>query len=348
MVATNLTETGWENGSMGTWTNSKDIVKDLLEGIIVAEGVTANTLRGNDRIRGTVKVDGNGTAKNGIDNDGKIDTGKGHDRLKGTVKVDGNGTANDGIDNHGKIETGKGHDQIKGIVKVKGAGDENSGINNHGKITMGRGKDTIKGNVLVLGEGDFNSGIRNTWNGFIDTGKGHDTIHGKVAVGSGDDNFGILNEGTIETSKGHDRVIATGPDPFSGFGGGGHIYLGDGNDRITGFGHQTVDGGDGFDTAKFDFFNDSITIGSSAMNSIEITFNEVTMSFIDVERFVFCDQLTIETQHETIDIIVRNTALPISVERESLSEEEVFTQIIEAISFDEAITVDEAIISMVG
>ena len=346
MVATNLTETGWENGSIGTWTNRKDLVKDLLEGIIVAEGVTANTRRGNDTIRGTVKVAGNETGKEGIDNNGTIitgpgkdtirgtfkvagngiandgidnegtnaiiDTGKGHDRIIGTVKVAGNGIANEGLDNDGKIDTGAGHDRIRGTFKVAGNATDNDGIDNNGTIIMGRGKDTIKGNVSVLGEGDLNNGIRNTSNSIIDTGYGNDTIHGKVAVGSGHDNFGIFNEGTIDTGKGHDRVTAKGPDPFSGFGGGGQIHLGYGHDKIIGFGEQIVDGGAGYDIAKFDFDLGDIVLSMFDFD-IKITAinNGATMSFNNVEKFIFNDgKRSLSALQDMAEDIVAGPGLP--------------------------------------
>ena len=81
-----------------------------------------------------------------------------------------------------------------------------------------------------------------------------------------------------------------GTDAFTGFTGDGDINLGEGNDRIIGFGDQTVFGGIGMDTAKFGFdLDNSITLESGAMNSIDITANGVTMSFTGVERFVFAN-----------------------------------------------------------
>ena len=109
--------------------------------------------------------------------------------------------------------------------------------------------------------------------------------------------------------SGNDRIIGVGVDAFTGFGSGstsggsGFIDLGNGNDQITGFGdNQIVDGGTGIDLAEFEFsLNDSIILGSSDANSINITANEKTMSFTNVEEFAFANDFF--TLDELIDFV---------------------------------------------
>ncbi len=165
------------------------------------------------------------------------------------------------------VNTGEGDDSITGTATA---------------TATGSGTST---NVLAEATGLFNSGD-------IITGKGDDSITG-TADGSGDNIFGINNEGTINTGIGNDVVSGIGPDPFSGFTGGGTIDLGAGKDKIIGFGEQTVLGGTGIDdTAEFGFTKDSISLvdpnpGGSSINIID---NGVTMSFTDVEKFVFAGE----------------------------------------------------------
>ena len=81
------------------------------------------------------------------------------------------------------------------------------------------------------------------------------------------------------------------------------INLGDGNNKINGFGNQhMVDGGTGTDIANFEFvFDESVTLGSNEPDSIDITANDATMSFTKVEEFVF-DNGTF-TFDELIDLV---------------------------------------------
>lgn len=128
-------------------------------------------------------------------------------------------------------------------------------------------------------------------------GAGDDYIYGAVEVkGNGDNNFGIDNTAAnvIRMGAGNDSIIGEGVDAFTGFGSRpdniGFINLDEGNDRISGFGQQNVDGGAGIDLAEFEFsLDESIILGSSDANSIKITANEATMSFTNVEEFVFAN-----------------------------------------------------------
>ena len=94
-------------------------------------------------------------------------------------------------------------------------------------------------------------------------------------------------------------IVGIGPDDFTGFGGGGYIYLEEGNDRIFGFGAQTVNGGTGTDTAQFNFDRDDlesiISFGVDDQTNISIGANGVFMNFINVEQFIFNDgEFTVE------------------------------------------------------
>jgi hypothetical protein len=56
--------------------------------------------------------------------------------------------------------------------------------------------------------------------------------------------FGIFNTGLLDTGNGDDFVNGL----EGGFGGKGTFNLGNGNDRLSGFGSGTFDGGNGIDT----------------------------------------------------------------------------------------------------
>ncbi len=345
-MTTILTEIGWEdeNGNLlGRWTNQADLVDEGDE-IIVPEGVTANSLAGDDTIIGIddnnldTGISINGTIKTAagkdtitvsgrnlffaIDNSGTIDTGFGADTIdalgdvfginnSGTIDtgfgadtISGNGEASTGINNesNGIINTGFGGDKIfsfgrglgienDGTIDTGFGGDEISAgtllgfaIVNTGTIKTGAGKDIID----AFGEV---AGIEN--DGIIETGAGEDIINARSGGLSGD--IDINNTGTIDTGAGNDTVDAlTGGfgGLTGGFGGGGTIDLGIGDDLIRGFGQQIVDGDIGFDTAelRIDFDENLITFGSTAPTSIDITFDSVTMSFTDVELFNFNGQ----------------------------------------------------------
>ena len=259
----------------------------------------------------------------GINNTGTIDTGVGRDTISG----DGDVT---GITNSGTITTGLGGDTISGSGDVGlginnesngiintgvgrdtiGAFSKGGGILNDGIINTGAGTDEISAGSL-LGIAIDNSGTINTGagadiidasfgavagiknDGTINTGAGADIIN----AGSGDvaGDIDINNSGTINTGAGADIIDALngGFDGLTGgFGGGGTIDLGRGDDLIRGFGQQIVDGDRGFDTAelRIDFEENLITFGSTGSTSIDITFDSVTMSFTDVELFDFNGQ----------------------------------------------------------
>lgn len=292
-MTTQLTDIGWSGSfGSGTWTNRADIV-DLGDEIIIASGVTVNTLGGNDRITGTGGI-------NSIYNEGTIKTDDGKDSIfgsgssigillyqtgsiytgRGNDSITAIGNDFDGINNiFGVINTGDGNDVISGT-------GGSTGIYNYayvgvgiGTIITGDGNDTIAG-IATGRPGFLNEGILN--NGLIDTGDGNDSILG---IGG---RAGIYNDGTINTGNGNDIVDAL----TGGFDGGGTIYLDKGNDLIQGFGSQNVDGGKGFDTAELgiDYNQSLLFVGSSF--DIQIG----NMNFTNVEQFVFSNGDTFSLQ----------------------------------------------------
>jgi len=214
-MTTQLTDIGWSGpfGS-GTWTNRADIV-DSGDEIIIASGVTVNSLGSEDIITGTGFL--------GIFNIGTLNTDNGKDRITGIATGDGAvGLFNQG----GTLNTGNGKDTITGIATGPGT----VGVfNNGGIINTDNGEDLITGDGGVVGV--FNQ------SGTIDTGNGDDTITGTGLAG------GISNQqkGVINTSSGNDLITATATTGGEfGFGNaivnqtGSTIDTGDGNDIISG------------------------------------------------------------------------------------------------------------------
>jgi hypothetical protein len=192
------------------------------------------------------------------------------------------GQDNSGIFNHGQMQTGEGDDRIIGKVQGSGYGirNRNKSKNSDAQINTGSGQDSITGFVTGMGFGIHN-------NALITTGDDADTVTG-IAAGVG---FGIHNRATIAMGDDDDRVKGRGIGAYSGFSGGGKILLGDGRDHIIGFGRQHVDGGRDRDTAEFDFaLNDAVSLGGRGSQGIAITTQDITMTFTDMERFVFKDE----------------------------------------------------------
>lgn len=295
-MTTQLTEIGWY-GSFGSglWTNQADIV-DLRDQIIVNEGVTVNTLAGDDIISGRWRY-------NTLQNYGTINTDNGNDTIRGVGYTYG-----DGIQNYGRINTGKGDD----IIEASG---DYQGLVNSGTINTGDGHDIIKANanhsapffnsgLIETGNGDdiitqglYVNSILN--NGTINTGNGNDIINGNefggntiinnnlITTGNGDDIINqnalgsiIFNTGLITTGNGNDTVNG-GIGILSG--GAGTIDLGNGDDLIYGFWAQNVNGGRGFDTAELGIAYDQTLLSLGSSFDIQIG----NMNFTNVEKFVF-------------------------------------------------------------
>lgn len=262
------------------------------------------TGEGNDTVTGIIRagVDGNfdGNFHVGISTTilSEIATDKGDDKITGTVEVGRDGNGNTGFSNSlANTDTGAGDDLITGTVTVLGNGDRNTGfVNGEASTFTGDGDDQIIGTVEVGGNGSFNSGIAAGLGG-INLEAGDDYLYGAVEVaGDGENNFGIENfNNFIRMGAGDDRIVGKGTDAYSGFNGTydivGLIDLGEGDDTIEGFGREVVEGGSGVDTAEFEFgLDDSVTFGSSDSTSIDITANEKTMSFTNVEEFMFAGE----------------------------------------------------------
>ncbi|MCC0178124.1 hypothetical protein I4641_14155 [Waterburya agarophytonicola K14] len=293
----NFTEVGWtdENGNLlGTWTNQSDFVNDETA-INVPQGLTVNTLNGNDLIN--CNSESQGIL---IDDDAQLNTGNGNDTINssGFIAIDlgfnaqlNTGNGNDNLVGQGfdgfflrvssTINTGNGNDNIFGTGLAVGVGSR-------GTIIMGKGDDIISGIATNPADNFFGStGVAN-FLGTIDTGEGNDIIFAKS------NNVAISNRsGTINMGKGNDIIDAlTGG--FADFDGSGRISLGQGNDLIRGFGDHrgNVDGGHGYDRAElgFDYDENLITFGSTNSTSIDITFDSATMSFSNIEAFNFNGQ----------------------------------------------------------
>ena len=274
-------------------------------GIGIKNTGTINTGRGNDFIEGV-------SLAGGIENEGIIRTGQGDDFVSslgfllnegiislghGDDSLNGGGEG-DGIINNGLIRLGQGNDFLYG----SGFSD---GIVNRGIIRTGKGNDTLdgsgmshgiinddlihtgKGEDFIVGDSLSAPGIKN--NDLIYTGKGNDFIKG-----SSQENSGIINEGKIDTGKGNDFISGNGftdleNSEFEGFDGGGLINLGAGNDLIEGFGNQVVNGGKGFDKAKFGFNSNEVDVSITSDNSLVIESLEREMTFTNIELFEFGD-----------------------------------------------------------
>ena len=295
-MSVNLTEIGWssESGDLfGTWTDRSDVV-NADTAINVAQGLTVNTMNGNDIINSDSESEGIF-----LDDNSQLNTDQGDDLIfsTGFVAIElgfnavldtaqGNDTlSGDGFDGFfiradAQINTGSGDDLISGTGFAIGVGSR-------GAIDTGKGNDTISG--IANGNDDFygSTGIAN-FSGEINTGSGDDLILGKgeqIAIANG--------SGMIDTGEGND-IIDGLTGGFSDPDGSGRINLGQGDDLIRGFGDHrgNIDGGRGNDRAElgFDYDETLITFGSTGSSSIDITFDSETMSYTNIEVFDFNGQ----------------------------------------------------------
>ncbi len=291
--------------------NGNDDITGTGVGFGIGNRGIIKTGNGNDNITGT----GNcvGIFNSALDDLGIIDTGNGNDYI--------NGTGSAGIVNFAAIKTGNGNDNISATGNLAGKTPNeipcspinfNSALVNIGTINTGNGNDYItgsggesegienrsdsiiktgNGNDYITGSGDI-AGITNL--GTIKTGNGNDYITGTNITGPGGDIAGINNTGIIDAGNGNDIVDAL-IGGFDSFGkipvpdaneDIGTINLGNGNDRIKGFGEQIVDGGRGMDTSELgiDYDQNFLSLGSS----FDIKIGE--MAFSNVEKFIFNDK----------------------------------------------------------
>jgi hypothetical protein len=216
---------------------------------------TVVVVKGDDKVvnQGNDKHSGDDTSEN---NDDSI-TGVGTD-----------GAIN-GIVNSDVIDTGKGKDSITGQGIRQGAG-----ILNTGTIDTGKGKDSITG----IGDSSTGVGIENE--GIINTGNGKDEIIGEGFIG-------ILNNGTIDTGRGKDIVDAL----IGGFDGNGSVFLGRGDDTLSGFGTGFFYGGKGTDTLILPL--ESYTVGfidtDDGRTFVTFTLGDFTMNTIGFESLIVGD-----------------------------------------------------------
>lgn len=167
-----------------------------------------------------------------------------------------------------QVDGGVTSNALAGDDSITGTGLGRGIDNNGGTISTGNGDDSIIGKATgfpVHGIINFSRmstfGIDNN-GGTIVTGEGNDSI-----TGTGD--IGIYNSGTIATGVGNDTVTANGK-----FGGDGSVFLGRGDDILSGFGTGKFYGGKGTDTLI-------LPLGSYSVGSITIDNNTFVTFTLD-------------------------------------------------------------------
>ncbi len=259
--------------------------------------------------------------------DGLIDTGAGVDTLDGIAKATG---AND-VDAFGLLFTnansGAGADVLKGDAQA--LLDENPPFIG---FSSARAKPTadaigigvgVSGNarlpreagLLLTGDdGDIIDGVANAQavgdighvsafgifvadKSVLDTQGGADMISAKATASLGGEAFDIGGRGTINTGDGRDEIVTdvnAGIVDVNSFGGGIAIRMGDGDDRVFGYGHANLDGGAGlmdelaFGFSKRAFHGAGGKVSADCVaNRIKFHVNGVTLVAANFERFVF-------------------------------------------------------------
>lgn len=150
------------------------------------------------------------------------------------------GLGSSGIENYGVIALGLGSDEVTGINEVPLTGSY--GIINWGSIDTGGHSDTISGNASLYGIYNSTGPVSSQLQPTILTGSGNDRITGTA---TGNNGFGIWNDGIISMGKGNDICQALDANGGTGrFGGTGIVALGSGKDQLWGFGSGTFYGDD--------------------------------------------------------------------------------------------------------
>lgn len=257
-MVTTLTKAGWFGPETnGVWSNVADVVNDpkLIE---VRSGTVANTLGGDDSIKGGSTFPSDLPEGIYIAQNGTLNTGGGNDSIVGIGNTHG-------IVNYGTLDTGAGNDSITG------AGLNSDSILNYGLIDTGGGDDSI---TAALGA--YSTGVSILNYGTIKTGDGNDSITG----GS------ILNYGTIKTGDGSDTFGASEAFLDSSFGenANGSVFLGRGKDTLRGFGAGYFNGGGGVDTLALSG-GTSYTIGISG-TTVTVKSNGTTMYTSEFEKLM--------------------------------------------------------------
>jgi hypothetical protein len=226
----------------------------------------------------------------------------------------GNGGA--GIAVTGLLDLGNGGDAAVGTsffslkgnggnaLGVGGRGGDGVVVKDGGRVISGNGDDFLYGNG---GDGGGALGLGgNGGNGFsikgtgsqISTGNGDDCITGVAGGGGqalgpdGEDGFGIYNNVGKVCDPCNDAITKYGIDmgrgddtlnaAFGGFGGGGSIMMGKGDDVVYGFGYQIIDGGQGYDVLNLGDGN--FSLGCSCANFTEITDGTTSMYVTGFEQ----------------------------------------------------------------
>ncbi len=229
-----------------------------------------------------------GAGETGVLIEGDLLMGNGGDAVAGTGGNGGNaggfgGNGGAGIQVTGLLDLGNGGDaavgssffSLKGnggnALFAGGRGGDGVLVKDGGQILSGNGNDFLYGNggdgggaIGLGGAGGNGISVKGTGSE-ISTGNGDDLITGVAGGGgsaigpNGEDGFGIYNNvGAVGCFKPCDPIthyginMGRGDDTldasFGGFGGGGSVAMGHGDDVVRGFGHQIIDGGQGYDS----------------------------------------------------------------------------------------------------
>jgi hypothetical protein len=148
------------------------------------------------------------------------------------------GIGSSGIENYGVIALGLGSDEVLGNNQVPLTASY--GIINWGSIDTGGNSDTLSGSASLYGIYNSTGPVSSLRQPSILTGSGKDRITGTA---TGNNGFGIWNDGIIDMGKGNDICQALDASGGAGsFGGTGIVVLGSGKDQLWGFGSGTFYG----------------------------------------------------------------------------------------------------------
>ncbi len=260
----------------------------------------------------------------GVSIAGALLMGNGGDAVAGTGGNGGNagglgGNGGAGIQVTGLLDLGNGGDaavgssffSLKGnggnAVNAGGRGGDGVLVKDGGQILSGNGSDFLYGNGgdgggagRSGGAGGNGISVKGTGSE-INTGNGDDLITGVAGGGGsafrfdGEDGFGIYNnvgavgcfkpcdpitDNGINMGRGDDTLDAS----FGGFGGGGAVAMGQGDDVVRGFGYQIIDGGQGYDSL---YLGDGIFEATTLeCNWTSITASGTTMYVTGFENIV--------------------------------------------------------------
>jgi hypothetical protein len=262
-------------------------------GIWLKDGALADMGEGNDQVKANAV---SATALN-ISWGAKLLTGAGNDK----VFARSEGRAAIYLEN-GSINTGEGNDSVEGVSfdgglllaysasVFTGSGNDfvtGKSVSNGVFVSGDSVVDTGDGNDQIVGEGGFAGSFGLAVdNSVISSGAGNDRITG---INTSGQLFGIavIGNGLISAGEGNDVVDAS----IGGFGYGGLIDMGNGNDTVLGFGDILIDGSTGTDKLLlpegsysitsngtfFDIAKDSVTMIAGSVELIGSAFSGNTI-----------------------------------------------------------------------